>query len=78
MVRWLTELTCPDEGEGVALGGGDAGGDGELVSALPIEGLLDARVALVLGCAEGPDGDGDVVAAGDAGDPPPLLDVTYP
>ena len=27
----LTEVTAPDEGEGVASGGGEAGGDGELM-----------------------------------------------
>ena len=70
-----TEVTAPEEGEGVVAGGGEAGGDGELVSAAPGKGLLDAIVLAVFGCDPSADDIGDAV---DEGDPPSELDVTYP
>ena len=69
----LTEVTAPDEGEGVASGGGEAGGDGELVSSIPTGGLLEATVLVVFGCAASEDTAGDAV---DEGEPPCPLDVT--
>ena len=70
-----TEVTAPEEGEGVVAGGGEAGGDGELASAAPGKGLLDAIVLAVFGCNPSADDIGDAV---DEGDPPSELDVTYP
>ena len=68
-----TDVTAPDDGEGVASGVGVAGGEGEFVSALPREGLLDGMVPLVCGCADSEAEDGDEKADGE---PPPEAEVT--
>ncbi len=68
-----TEVIAPIEGEGVASGGEEAGGDGEFVPSIPIGGLLEATVLVVFGCAASEDDPGDAVGKGEA---PCPLDVT--
>lgn len=65
-------MTAPDDGEGVASGVGEAGGEGEAVSALPRGGLLDCMVPVICGCAASEAEDGDERADGE---PPPELEL---
>lgn len=46
----LTEVTAPEEGEGVTSGGGEAEGDSEFMSVFPSNGLAGVVLA-IFGCA---------------------------